>query len=66
LGVFSSASLLPRPIRWVGAYYLVAGSFCLSVGKGELAFSPWLMAGTFGVGQILGAVILHRTIETDR
>jgi hypothetical protein len=24
------------------------------------------MAGTFGVGQILGAVILHRTIETDR
>jgi len=25
-----------------------------------------LMAGTFGVGQILGAVILHRTIETDR
>ena len=66
LGVFSSASLLPRPIRWVGAYYLVAGSFCLLVGKGELAFSPWLMAGTFGVGQILGAVILHRTNETDR
>lgn len=66
LGVFSSASLLPRPIRWVGAYYLVAGSLCLMVGKGEAAFSPWLMAGTFGVGQILGAVILHRTVEVDR
>jgi hypothetical protein len=35
------------------------------VGKGSWAFSPWLMAGTFGVGQILGALILHRTVEKE-
>lgn len=66
LGVYSSAALLPRPVRWVGAYYLMSGSLCLMLGKGFLAFSPWLMAGTFGFGQILGAVILHRTVEKDR
>ena len=65
LGVFSSVPLLPRPVRWVGAYYLVSGSLCLMVGKGTWAFSPWLMAGTFGVGQILGALILHRTVEKE-
>ena len=65
LGVFSSASLLPKPIRWVGAYYLAAGSLCLVLGKGEWAFSSWLMAGTFGVGQILGALVLHFTVERD-
>jgi hypothetical protein len=63
LGVFACARLLPRPTYWVGVYYLVAGTVCLAIGPGEFALSPWLMAGTFGVGQLLAAAILYFTEE---
>jgi hypothetical protein len=29
LGVFASSKLLPRPIVWLGVYYLLAGTLCL-------------------------------------
>jgi hypothetical protein len=63
LGVFASCRLLPRPVFWVGAYYLAAGVAVLVLAQGDAALSPWAMVGTFGVGQLLTAAILYFTLE---
>ena len=63
LGIFASCRLLPQPTTWVGIHYLLSGSICLAIGNGPLALSPWLMIGTFGVGQLLSAGILYFTLE---
>ena len=63
LGVFASCRLLPRPVFWVGAYYLAAGVAVLVLARGDAALSPWAMVGTFGAGQLLTAAILYFTLE---
>jgi hypothetical protein len=63
LGVFASCRLLPRPTFWVAVHYLAAGVICLSLGRSAEAWTPWMMAGTFGVGQLLAAGILYYTLE---
>lgn len=63
LGIFASWRLLTRPIFWVAAYYLIAGALCLVFARGDAAFSPWAMAATFGIGQLMAAVILYFTLE---
>jgi hypothetical protein len=63
LGVFACSRLLPRPTFLVGAHYLISGTVCLAVGKGDSALAPWMMAATFGVGQLLAAAILYVTLE---
>lgn len=59
LGVFSSSRQLPSAVIWVAIYYLLAGLGAIALARGEHAFSPWAMVATFGVGQLLTAVILH-------
>ena len=63
LGIFASCRLLPRPVFIVGVWYLVGGILALAWGQGDYKFSPWIMGITFGVGQLLAAVILHFTLE---
>ncbi len=63
LGVFASCRLLPKAVFWAGVYYLAAGIAALALARGDDAFSPWAMAGTFGVGQLITAVILYFTLE---
>lgn len=63
LGVFASCRLLPRPVFWVGVHYLVSGTIVLSMGSESYALSPWMMVGTFGVGQLLAAGILYLSLE---
>ena len=63
LGIFASARLLPRPAFWIGQYYLAAGLLTLLLAQGEYAFSPLAMAGTFGIGQALAAVMFYWTLE---
>jgi hypothetical protein len=63
LGIFASCRLLPRAVSIAGAWYLVGGILALAWGQGEAALSPWIMGITFGVGQLLTAVILHVTLE---
>jgi hypothetical protein len=63
LGVWASRRLLPRPVAWVGIYYLLAGSVCLVGGRGEWACSPLEMLGTFGVGQSALAAIMYVYLE---
>ena len=65
LGVFASYRLLPRQVFWVGLYYTVCGIGCLLWGRGEFAFSPWLMGVTFGGGQLLCAATLYWTLERN-
>jgi hypothetical protein len=60
MGIFSSATCLPTGGAAVGAYYLLAGLACITFGHGAYALSPWTMAVTFGVGQLLAAVMLCR------
>ncbi len=57
LGVFSSCRFLPRPMVAVGAWYLLTGLICLSLGDTR-ALSPWAMGVPFGVGQLLVAAVL--------
>lgn len=63
LGIFASYRLLPRATAWVAMYYVVAGAACLVWGQGANAFSPWLMALSFGGGQLFGAAVLYWTLE---
>lgn len=63
LGVFASCRLLPKATFWIGVYYLFAGSLALAFGRGEYAYSPWLMVGCFGVGQALTAFVLYWRLE---
>lgn len=65
LGVFASARLLPRPIFWIGAYYLLAGGACLATADAAWTLSPWMMAGIFGPGQLAAAAILYWKLERN-
>ena len=62
LGVFATFRLLPRPVFWVAVYYLACGVACLRLGP-EHALSPWTMAATFGIGQLLTAFLLYWNLE---
>jgi hypothetical protein len=63
LGIFASRTLLPHGITVVAGYYLIAGAADLAYAKGAHAFSPWAMALTFGVGQLLAAAVLYWNLE---
>jgi hypothetical protein len=62
LGVFSSCRFLPRPMVAVGAWYLLTGLICLSLGDAR-ALSPWAMGVPFGMGQLLVAAVLLFTTQ---
>lgn len=57
LGVFSSCRFLPKPMIAAGAWYLLTGLLCISLGDAR-AFSPWAMGVPYGVGQMLVAAVL--------
>lgn len=63
LGVFASYRLLPRPIFWVGAFYLAAGLCTLTLARGPYELSPWAMGLPFALGQFAAAAILYWTLE---
>ncbi|MDX1970331.1 MAG: hypothetical protein SFV23_24385 [Planctomycetaceae bacterium] len=63
LGILAASRWLPRPVAWVGAYYLVSATLPLLAGPGELSCSPWWMAQSFGVGQTALAVVLYICLE---
>ena len=57
LGVFSSCRFLPRQMVWAGAWYLLSGLTCITLGDNR-ALSPWAMGIVYGAGQLLVAGIL--------
>jgi hypothetical protein len=64
LGVFSSCRFLPRPMPAAGAWYLLTGLACISLGD-HRALSPWAMGIPYGAGQLLVATILFFTTRED-
>jgi hypothetical protein len=65
LGFFSACRSLPRPMFAVGVWYLGTGLSSLAFTGEANAFCPWAMAAPFGIGQLLMAVILHRTVGAE-
>lgn len=61
LGVFASRRVLPRGTFLVGAWYLLAGTLCVSARKSS-NFSTQ-MACAFGGGQLLAAAVLYWQLE---
>jgi len=57
LGIFASCRFLPRPMIAAGAWYLLTGLVCISLGDVR-ALAPWTMGLAFGAGQLLVAAIL--------
>ena len=65
LGFFASCRSLPRPMFAVAVWYLATGLASLAFANGAQAFSPWAMAVPFGLGQLLMAAILYRSVGTN-
>ena len=59
LGIFAGARSLPRPVRWIGAWYFVSGCAVLMLASSSTNLSPWLMGLPFMVGQLALAGVLH-------
>jgi hypothetical protein len=59
LGAFASRPYLPRASVAVAFYYYAAGVVLLSIAHAE-ALNGWWVGGTFGVGQLIAAVVLAR------
>jgi len=53
---------VPRPMFAAGVWYLATGLAALAFANGVHAFSPWAMALPFGIGQLLVALVLFRSI----
>lgn len=58
LGILASCRFLPRWMALPGAWYMVSGLVCLSLGDSR-ALSAWAMGIPFVVGQLLVALVLY-------
>jgi hypothetical protein len=65
LGIFASCRLLPRPTFWVAIFYLGTGLTVLALARDGASLAPWTMGLPFGMGQLLAAAVLYRTLERD-
>lgn len=65
LGLFAAARILPPPVHFAGAWYLLSGLAVLAVASADHALSPWLMGLPFAGGQGMLALIMHRALRDD-
>jgi TctA family transporter len=63
LGTFASRPYLPRASGFVALFYYAAGFVLLGLTHNANALSGWWVGGTFGVGQLLAAVVLYWNLE---
>lgn len=59
MGICSSLRQLPASAIYVAGYYLLSGTLALSYARDEQALAPWAMIFTFGIGQLLSALVLR-------
>lgn len=64
IGIFAAARSLPPAMILAGAWYLFAGFVVLLLAVRDQNLSPWYMGLPFTVGQLLVALIVHRSTET--
>ena len=65
VGIFATLSYLPRAIGWSGVWYFAAGMALLLASDSQLPLRPWGMGFSFGVGQILGAILFYFCLERN-
>lgn len=63
IGVFASRPYLPRTSGFVALFYYAAGIGLLWRASGVESLSGWWVGGTFGVGQLLAALVLYWNLE---
>ena len=63
LGVAASARFLPKLVSFVALYFILGGLVCIVLATRGWAYSPWLMGGSFGCGQMLTAIVLYWALE---
>jgi hypothetical protein len=60
VGIFAARPYIPRASGWVALYYWTCGLLLLWLTP---SLSPWMVGGTFGVGQLLAAAVLYWNLE---
>jgi hypothetical protein len=65
IGIFASRPYLPRASGWIALFYYVAGFTLLWLARGPQPLTGWWVGGTFGVGQLLAALVLWWNLERE-
>jgi len=65
IGTFASRPYLPRASGWVALFYYAAGFALLWFARGPEPLNGWWVGGTFGVGQLLAALVLWWNLERN-
>jgi hypothetical protein len=63
IGVFASRPYLPRASGFVALFYYAAGTGLLWRAGGLESLSGWWVGATFGIGQLLAALVLYWNLE---
>ena len=63
IGTFASRPYLPRASGWIALFYYAVGFGLLWIARGPEPLTGWWVGGTFGVGQLLAAVVLWWNLE---
>ena len=63
IGIFASRPYLPRASGWVALFYYAAGMVLLWSARGEQPPGAWWVGGTFGIGQLMAALVLYWNLE---
>jgi hypothetical protein len=63
IGTFASRPYLPRASGWIALFYYAAGFALLWIAGGPEPLTGWWVGGTFGVGQLLAAMVLWWNLE---
>ncbi|HEY2837548.1 MAG TPA: hypothetical protein VGJ26_00245 [Pirellulales bacterium] len=63
LGLFAARPYLPRATGWIAFWYLAAGCLWMAAPLDGFRYFSWAVGGTFGAGQLLGALVLLRNVE---
>lgn len=65
IGAFASRPYLPRATGWVALFYYAAGIALLWIARGPEPLRGWWVGGTFGVGQLMAALVLYWNLERE-
>jgi hypothetical protein len=65
IGTFASRPYLPKASGWIALFYYAAGFALLWIARGPEALTGWWVGGTFGVGQLLAAIVLWWNLERE-
>lgn len=66
MGVYASKPYLPGAVTWMAAFFFLGGVVLLALVPSGQSLSPWGMGLVFGLGLILGALILYFNLERKK